>query len=597
MRRFRSTILPICLLILAVLQLNAQDLLFKRDSLIQLLKSTYSQISAEKIRIVSELMSRQLPGDSVFDSLKNSIIEESESSRNRVLTCMTYSEVAQSYLSYYNQQEYAAKGKAYADKCLEIATESGLNEYKVAAYFNYARYYLNTSQNQKALDYNNQAISLASAIGSDSLLSLAYGSIANTWDALSNKLSEFQALLNERDFAEKSLAARRDQTKQRLQYMVSDSYNSLGQFYENNSEYEKAKDYYTTCIQQGRQWGDPEPVYNGLISMGRVYFQQKSESLGILYYNKALQFVDSLAIPQMKLRIYLDLLNYYFNSNNPVRGFNYLNSHSEIMDFVKNIGIAYQMNKLYAELQRNKKNYDSALYFLRIAAPFEYAQKTNYSEKFNFSMQLSDIFKEMGRMEDEKKSLLLAKKFADSSEDLNLLKEVSLKLDSLFQRLGDFKNAQTYLQQYDIYRDSLETLGRQKDLLNIEIENATKRTEQQKIMEAEAKRLRNNVEYLGITAALATVFIILVILGVFRISPAVIKGLGFFAFIFLFEFIVLLLDTQIHELTQGEPWKVLGVKVVIIALLLPLHHWLEEKMLHYLTFKAPKIKPKIFERK
>jgi hypothetical protein len=87
------------------------------------------------------------------------------------------------------------------------------------------------------------------------------------------------------------------------------------------------------------------------------------------------------------------------------------------------------------------------------------------------------------------------------------------------------------------------------------------------------------------------------LLGVFRISPAVIKGLGFFAFIFLFEFIVLLLDSQIHEITHGEPWKVLGIKIFIIALLLPLHHWLEEKMLHYLTFKAHMIKSRIFAKK
>jgi hypothetical protein len=148
-----------------------------------------------------------------------------------------------------------------------------------------------------------------------------------------------------------------------------------------------------------------------------------------------------------------------------------------------------------------------------------------------------------------------------------------------------------------LYRDSIETLGKQKDLLNIEIENTNKRVKQQKIDELEATMKRNNLEYLGITAAIATIFIILVLLGVFKFSPAVIKALGFFAFIFLFEFIVLLLDSQIHEITNGEPWKVLGVKIIIIALLLPLHHWLEEKMLHYLTNRAHLIKSRIFGKK
>ena len=101
---------------------------------------------------------------------------------------------------------------------------------------------------------------------------------------------------------------------------------------------------------------------------------------------------------------------------------------------------------------------------------------------------------------------------------------------------------------------------------------------------------------MGITAVIATVFIILVLLGVFKMSPAIIRGLGLLTF-FLFEFIVLLLDDQIQEITHGEPWKVLAVKIFIISMLLPLHHWLEKKMLHYLTFKAHMIKSKLFNKK
>ena len=197
----------------------------------------------------------------------------------------------------------------------------------------------------------------------------------------------------------------------------------------------------------------------------------------------------------------------------------------------------------------------------------------------------------------QKQRLLLAKSFADSSGNLTDLRDVSLLLDSVYNRLGDYKNAEASLLQYNVYKDSLETLSKQKDLLNIEIENTNKRTEQQKIRDEETLRLRNNLQYIGITAAIATLFIVLVVLGVFKMSPAVIKAIGFFAFIFLFEFIILLLDEQIHDITHGEPWKVLGIKIFIIALLLPLHHWLEEKVLHYLTSKAHRLKPKFFQSK
>jgi hypothetical protein len=575
------------LLFLTGSYLGAQKFFLKEDSLMGLLRSGYSSLSPGRIMIASELMSRHLPEEPVYDSLKNMLIEESENSRDRVLMAMTYDQIAKNYLGYYARPDYYEKGKLYADKCLQIANQSGLDIYKVTTFFRYSRYYLNTSQNQKALDFNNQAISIASAIGSDSLLCLAYASIAGTWDGLANKLSEFQALINERDFAEKS----------KIPYLIVRSYFDLGYFYESANDYEKAKDFYSLALEKGRQWHDEEEVFNSLRALGRTHLSQKNEKLGISYYNKAIGYMDTLGIEFGKLQIYLDLLNYYFNVNDPVKGFTYMDSHPQLMEFIRKFGIEYQVNKLYAALESSRGKNDSAQFYLLKAVPFEYGQKGNYAEKFQFTLQMARAYKDMGKRAEQKNALLLAMRFADSSQNLYLLKDVFLDLDSVYYLLGDYKNSQLYLTRYNLYRDSIETLGKQKDLLNIEIESTNRRARQQKNDELEATRKRNNLEYLGITAAIATIFIILVLLGVFKFSPAVIKALGFFAFIFLFEFIVLLLDSQIHEITNGEPWKVLGVKIIIIALLLPLHHWLEEKMLHYLTNRAHLIKSRIFGKK
>jgi hypothetical protein len=88
---------------------------------------------------------------------------------------------------------------------------------------------------------------------------------------------------------------------------------------------------------------------------------------------------------------------------------------------------------------------------------------------------------------------------------------------------------------------------------------------------------------MGITAGIGAVFIVLVMLGAFSVSKTTIRIIGFFAFIFLFEFIILLADHKIHDATHGEPWKILAIKILLISLLLPFHHWLEEKVIHILT--------------
>ncbi|MEQ1554797.1 MAG: hypothetical protein ABL929_11490 [Ferruginibacter sp.] len=87
---------------------------------------------------------------------------------------------------------------------------------------------------------------------------------------------------------------------------------------------------------------------------------------------------------------------------------------------------------------------------------------------------------------------------------------------------------------------------------------------------------------MGITAFIITLFIALVAMGKFKVKPWLIRGLGFLSFILLFEFIVLLIDGQLHTLTHGEPLPILGIKIIIIAFLMPFHHWLEHKVLSYL---------------
>ncbi len=87
-----------------------------------------------------------------------------------------------------------------------------------------------------------------------------------------------------------------------------------------------------------------------------------------------------------------------------------------------------------------------------------------------------------------------------------------------------------------------------------------KRREREEQKAEEQMHARHNIQYMGITAAIASVFIVLVMLGIFRVSTGMIKALGFFAFIFLFEFMILLADNQIHHWTHGGAWKVMLIK-------------------------------------
>ena len=73
--------------------------------------------------------------------------------------------------------------------------------------------------------------------------------------------------------------------------------------------------------------------------------------------------------------------------------------------------------------------------------------------------------------------------------------------------------------------------------------------------------------------------------------------MGFFSLIFLFEFMILVLDKWIHDITHGEPIKVWLIKIGIISFLLPLHHYVEERLINYLlSHKLIKVRGRISPR-
>ena len=90
------------------------------------------------------------------------------------------------------------------------------------------------------------------------------------------------------------------------------------------------------------------------------------------------------------------------------------------------------------------------------------------------------------------------------------------------------------------------------------------------------------MQYTAIIISIISLFVILLMLGSLKVPEWIIRMLGFFSFIFLFEFIVLVADHTILEITHGEPWKILLIKIFLIAILLPIHHWIEKRVIAFL---------------
>jgi tetratricopeptide (TPR) repeat protein len=251
-------------------------------------------------------------------------------------------------------------------------------------------------------------------------------------------------------------------------------------------------------------------------------------------------------------------------------------------DFLNQVGKSYFIDYLYGILYVSAGRTDSAAFYLKKAEPYMLANANKSNQYYLYAMT-SNYYQEIKNYDKAITYALKAKDMAEQLGSLTAMQESVTNLDSLYQLKGDYKTAYSYNSLYHQYADSLNAQAKERDMMTLEIDNENRRKDREAKLHEEEVRRSHNIQYMGITVAIACIFILLVGMGVFKVSKSTIEALGFFAFIFLFEFIILIADNTIHDLTHGEPWKVLAIKIGLIAILLPLHHKLEHRVIHYLT--------------
>ncbi|HMH21903.1 MAG TPA: tetratricopeptide repeat protein [Puia sp.] len=546
-----------------------------KDFLADSLKKALSlaRTDREKAYELTELASYYTGLDKdLAEQYERQSIEVAELSRDRKLIVLTYLRSGSRYLNMPGLADQLQLSLENYQRAEKVARESGLDEELAYCYTGLSKVYRNKGEYDKSLNYNNLALSIASGSGNDSLKVVAFNSMGNTYRIKNEKLLAFRNYLEALNVAELS-------KKENLLPLV---YLNLSEFYAGIEDYDKAIDYDMKILAINRKNNNYYDLLDNYNNVGRLFSAKKQITLALDMYENAIALADSLHFPNYKLSSYLNIANMYFYNNEMAKGMDYLNSHSQVLDFFIHAGIGFFIDEGYGSIYSEMGKYDSAMFFFKRAEP-EIERKANQFGKYDFYRQFGDFYKRKGDNSNAIVYFLKARQISTRINDVSLLQTCAQNLDTVYGRAGDFKTAYYYNAEYNKYKDSIRVMSKETDLLKLEVDNDNKRRERLAREEEESTLRRHNIQYMGLTAGLAALFIALVMLGFFVVSPRIIRALGFFSFIFLFEFIILLLDKQIHELTHGEPWKVLLIKIFLAAILLPLHHWVEHKVIHYLT--------------
>ena len=530
-----------------------------------------AKTAAEKVDLLIGLANSSLdPGQA--HALGDQAIAEAELSRDRRLMATAYIQNGKNYLHNGGLSDNLDHAMKNFEQAEQLARDNGLGKLLVDSYCGLSSVWEFKGNNQKELAYSNQAMAMAGNTDNDTARTRAYASLGETYMSMNEMLLSLQNFLAALNIAETS----------GKEGLVRDIYMDLQRFYYAIHEYAKGVDYGMKAYALDRQAWSSVNMMLDLYNIGDMYVESKQPAMAMRFYENSFRLSDTLHMPFMKFNSYFRIFNMYFRENEFSKGLKYIGDHREILNFLDSIGAQFFVGEIYAMAMTERGKYDSAGYYFRQAEP-GVERNGNPEMQYDFFVGYGNYY---GITKDFPDAIRWYKKALDVatlSQGLEWEAGCADTLQGLYEKTGDYKSALFYATRSNIARDSIRTQLRATDLMKLEVENDSRRRERIAREEEEKTERRHNVQYMGFTVGLVVLFIGLVMLGRLDVPLSLVRALGFLSFVFLFEFVILLLDKKIQVWTHEEPWKVLLIKIALGAILVPLHHWLEHKVIHYLS--------------
>ena len=505
------------------------------------------------------------------------LISIAEESRNRNLMVKAYMSNGLRCSYFGGQKDYTTRSIEYYNKALDIAKQNKMEEETGAIELRLSAVHLAIPDKEKALYYINQAFSLISTLSNDSLKAEAHNSYGHVYQAKNDKSLALRHYLNGLQIAEET----------KISELKRNCYLYLSSFYAKIEDYDKAIDYYMKAYKELDKVREKNAPYQRAIdfnALGNLFAYKKNYDIAIDYFERSIATADSLKFATLKIPGYISLLNQYLRIDQPKKALEYLNSPDgqNLKNYLSNVGFSSQIDQAYAFVYSELNQFDSAGYYFNKALPY-YEQKTSELNRIGFYGQLAGFYEKTGNYDRAIDYYLKVKEMGERNGQLENVQKAVKHLDSLYTKKGDYKLSNQYNSLYYQYKDSIDKLKKANELAQIEALDEQQRLDRTLKVQAEEKEKRNRIQYMSIIIGITVLFIALVMMGWFKVSAGTIKAIGFFSFLIFFEFIFLVFKKNIYGLTHGEPLYDLAFMIGLAAILVPLHHWLEHKVIHFLT--------------
>ena len=262
-----------------------------------------------------------------------------------------------------------------------------------------------------------------------------------------------------------------------------------------------------------------------------------------------------------------------------------LNADTELRNYFEGLGPGY-LDWTHGQIYLYGKsggNPDSAVfYFQKARDPLFQSLVMSRKKNFILELAMANSQRDIPEAISNYKNLLHMNALTSSWHEMA---EVTHALVRLYEITGDYRMAFTNSKLYDEYSMRYANQSRQNEVDVITLENDRKEKIRMAELTLEARKRDYNLQYLMIGLIIAGLFVTLAMMGFYHVSRRAIQMVGFFSFLLLFEYIILLAKKWMTYITHGTPWQDFLLLISLAIMMLPLHHWLEHKIVGYLTEK------------
>lgn len=244
--------------------------------------------------------------------------------------------------------------------------------------------------------------------------------------------------------------------------------------------------------------------------------------------------------------------------------------------------------RLLAAYYESIEKMDSAQYYYTESIRLIEQEKLSAGMRYSIYLRFGDFSFRKANLNEAVKAYLVA---FDAANQMNITKhqlQVAKKLKDIYQEQNKENDAVRYILSYQALQDKVDSIMHDREVVKMELDNSEQIHLLQKRFEEESKLSIYENQYRLISIFILMVFIVLLAAAQFHVPIWIIRSLGFLAFIFLFEFLIIRLDKPLHSIAHDVPWKLFGIKVALFAFLLPFHHWIEKKVVSYLLERRNK---------